>query len=134
MKNKTTFITTILCLLPLVISMAVYDKLPDQIAIHFDSAGNPDSYLPKAIAAFGLPVLFMLINLYTHFRVNQDPKVSNASHALKNVSRWAVPCGIDCCCADNALLINGGGDSYSNDRYGDGWYYHCALRQLSAQV
>jgi uncharacterized membrane protein len=72
-------------------SVVVYHQLPDQIAIHFDSAGNPDNYLPKAAAAFGLPVFLMLINLYVHFRVNKDPKAANASHALKNVWRWAVP-------------------------------------------
>lgn len=91
MKNKTTIITTIICLLPLIISIVVFDKLPDQIAIHFDSAGNPDNYLPKALAAFGLPLVFMVINLYTHFRVNKDPKVQNASNVLRIVSRWAVP-------------------------------------------
>lgn len=91
MKNKTTVISTIMCLLPLVISIIVYDKLPNQIAIHFDSAGNPDNYFPKAIAAFGLPFFFMAINLYTHFRVNKDPKVQNASNALRIVSRWVTP-------------------------------------------
>ncbi len=91
MKNKTTLITSLLCLLPLAIAIVVYSQLPNQIAIHFNSAGNPDSYVPKAIAAFGLPVLFMLINMYTHFRVNKDPGVANASQALKNVARWACP-------------------------------------------
>ncbi len=91
MKNKTTIMTTIICLLPLIISLVVYDKLPDQIAVHFDSAGNPNNYMHKAIAAFGLPFLFMAINLYTHFRVNKDPKVQNASNALKTISKWATP-------------------------------------------
>jgi uncharacterized membrane protein len=91
MKNKTTIITTLLCMLPLVISVIVYDKLPDQIAVHFDSAGNPDNYFPKAVAAFGLPIFFVAINLYTHFRVNKDPKVQNASNAIRILSRWAVP-------------------------------------------
>jgi hypothetical protein len=38
MKKKSNLhmlvITSVLCLLPLVLSFAVYDKLPDQIAIH----------------------------------------------------------------------------------------------------
>jgi len=65
--------------------------LPQKIAIHFDNSGNPDNYLPKAIAAFGIPILLAAINLYSNFRVNRDPKVENASSAIRSLSRWLVP-------------------------------------------
>jgi uncharacterized membrane protein len=90
-KYKTLIITTILCLLPILLALVVYDRLPAQIAIHFDSAGNPDNYLPRALAAFGLPVLLALINLYIHFRLNTDPKITNASSVLRSLNRWALP-------------------------------------------
>ena len=91
MKNKTTILSTILCLLPMVLSAAVYDKLPQQVAVHFDISGNPDNYVPKVIAAFGIPLLLALINLYTNFRVSKDPKVENASSSLRAITRWLVP-------------------------------------------
>lgn len=91
MKNKTTVISTVLCLLPIVLSVTLYQKLPDQIAVHFNSAGQPDNYLPKAVAAFGLPVLMAIINLYSQFRITQDPKVDHASISLRNFSRWLIP-------------------------------------------
>jgi uncharacterized membrane protein len=91
MKNKSTIISTIVCLLPLALSAMLYSRLPEQIAVHFNSAGVADNYLPKSVAAFGLPVLLAVINLYTQFRVNQDPKNENAAASLKNLSRWLVP-------------------------------------------
>ncbi len=91
MKNKSALISTVICLLPIVLSVALYNKLPEQIAVHFNSAGEPDNYLPKAVAAFGLPVFLAAINLYTHFRVNKDPKAENASAALKVLARWLLP-------------------------------------------
>ena len=89
--NKTLIISTILCLLPIVLGLVLYESLPDEIAIHFDSAGRPDNYLPKALAVFGLPVLLAAINVYLHFRLNSDPRRENASASLKAASRWALP-------------------------------------------
>ena len=91
MKNKPLLISTVLCLLPIVLSVALYSKLPDQIAVHFNSAGEPDNYLPKAVASFGMPIILAAINLYSHFRVNKDPKVENAAASLKVLAKWLVP-------------------------------------------
>ncbi len=94
MKKKldmNLMITTVLCLLPIVLALILYDRLPDQIAVHFDNTGNPDNYFPKAVAAFGLPVLFAAINIYTHFRLNNEPKRQNMSSALRLFSKWTVP-------------------------------------------
>lgn len=94
MKKKldiNLLITTVICLLPILLALILYDRLPDQIAVHFDVSGNPDNYFPKALAAFGLPVLFAAINIYTHFRLNNEPKRQNMSSALKLFSKWTVP-------------------------------------------
>jgi len=90
MKNKTTIISTIVCLLPIVLAIIIYDKLPQQVAIHFDIAENPDNYFPKAIAAFGLPLFLAAINLYSHFRITKDPKVENASASLRGLTMWLL--------------------------------------------
>lgn len=91
MKNKAAVISTGLCLLPIALSVLLYNDLPDQIAVHFDNAGNPDNYLPKALAAFGLPLLLAAINLYSHFRVTADPKVKNSAASLRMLAKWLVP-------------------------------------------
>jgi uncharacterized membrane protein len=75
----------------MVLSAVLYSKLPEQIAVHFNNSGVADNYLPKAIAAFGLPLLFAAINLYSHFRINKDPKSENASASLKSLTQWIVP-------------------------------------------
>lgn len=92
MKNKTLlWITSLLCLLPLVYSAVVYPTLPEQIAIHWNSAGEADNFIPKAIAAFGLPFLFVAINLYSKIRLLNDPKAEGQSQAIKQLSIWLIP-------------------------------------------
>jgi uncharacterized membrane protein len=81
----------IVCLLPLILSFAVYGELPEQIAIHWDIAGNPNNYIPKFLAAFGLPVLLMAINIFSILLLYNDPKRDNASTAMRTISVWLVP-------------------------------------------
>ena len=89
--KKTLIISSLICLLPLVISFAVYNKLPDQIAIHWDDAGNPDNYAAKWVAAFGMPLLLLAIHLIGMVTILHDPKKSNQSAAMRLLSFWLVP-------------------------------------------
>ena len=89
--NSTLIITTLVCLLPVILALALYDKLPAQIAVHFDQTGAPDNYLPKALAVFGLPVFMAAINAFTHFMLDHDPRRENASATMKLVAKWSIP-------------------------------------------
>lgn len=90
-RNSQLLITTVLCLLPIALGIILYNKLPEQVAVHFNSSGAPDNYLPKGITVFGLPVIFAVINLFTHFRLNHDPRSGEASFRLKLAAKWALP-------------------------------------------
>lgn len=93
MKKKIDFlmiITTIICLFPMILSALVYNQLPEQIAVHFDAAGNPNGYASKKFAAFGLPLIFAALNLFTHFMLNSDPKKANTSKAMLLISKWLI--------------------------------------------
>lgn len=59
--KKHTVIGMVLCLLPAVAFFLVYDRLPDQVPVHFDITGQADGFLPKTVAVFGIPALFMVI-------------------------------------------------------------------------
>lgn len=91
MKNKSTLISTLICFFPIIPAIILYNKLPAQIAVHFNSAGIADGYLSKPIALFGLPTLLAAINIYSHFRINKDPKSENASIRLKELLKWLIP-------------------------------------------
>lgn len=53
--DHTLIITTIVCLLPMVLSVMVHQDLPNQAAMHFNAAGEPDNYASKAFAPLSLP-------------------------------------------------------------------------------
>lgn len=89
--DMTLVTTTLVCLLPIILALVLYDKLPDQIAIHWDSAGNPDNYASKAFAVWGLPLLLAGLNMFSHFMIKNDPKKANASMVLKQLGSWIIP-------------------------------------------
>ena len=92
MKTKKTLIlTTLVCLLPLIVGALVYSRLPEQVATHFDLHGNPDGWSSRAFAVFGLPGILLAVNLLMPFLLRADPKHENMSGALVNIVIWTVP-------------------------------------------
>ncbi|MEA4895030.1 MAG: SdpI family protein [Oscillospiraceae bacterium] len=89
--NAQAVLSTLVCLMPIALGLVLYGRLPDQLPTHFDISGNPDSYSSKAIVCFAFPVGFALINLFTHFMLNADPKKRNANAVIRSVGMWAVP-------------------------------------------
>jgi uncharacterized membrane protein len=90
-KDRLLWITTIVCFLPLILSFVLYNKLPELVPIHFNYEGVPNNYVPKAVGAFGLPVLMAVINLFVHFKLDNDPKKMNSPLALKYLGKWSAP-------------------------------------------
>ena len=61
-KNKITIIfANILTLLPIVSGIVLWNKLPPYLPIHWNLAGNADSYGSKAFFVFGLPLIMLAL-------------------------------------------------------------------------
>lgn len=87
----TLVLSSVVCLLPLLFSAAVYRDLPAQLAIHWNDTGVADGFLPKALGAFGLPFLMLAINLICHVSMNSDPKRRGQAKAAVLLGKWCVP-------------------------------------------
>ena len=74
MKSTTKHIilSTLLCILTLAVFLGFYSKLPQSVPVHFDSAGNPNSFWPRNALVFGGPAAFSVINLIVAFRLKDQ--------------------------------------------------------------
>ena len=63
--TKHIVISTILCALTLAVFLAFYNRLPASIPVHFDS------FWPRNVVVFGVPVACVLLNLISGFTVSQ---------------------------------------------------------------
>jgi uncharacterized membrane protein len=89
--NPTAIISTVLCLAPVIFGIAVYDKLPAQVATHFDAHGTANGWMPRALAVFGLPIFFAVMNAVVLFSLANDPKRRNISSSFRALIRWFMP-------------------------------------------
>ncbi|WP_179128555.1 SdpI family protein [Marinilactibacillus piezotolerans] len=91
-RNKQIlWLTTAICLLPAVIGLVLYNQLPEQLPIHWNSAGEIDQTASKPLVIFGLPIFFIVIHLIVLFAVLNDPKKQNQSKWMKRFTYWIVP-------------------------------------------
>lgn len=90
-RKAIIFISSVLCLLPAIFSALVFSELPEQVAIHWNSSGAADNYVHKSIAAFGIPVLFAVINFISKIRLLYEPNQDAQSQVLRQLSIWMIP-------------------------------------------
>lgn len=89
--KKTYIITTIVCLIPIVVGVILYPQIPDRIITHWDAYGNPDGYSNKFVGLFVLPGGILLLNLLFPFLLKIDPKYDNVSDKVKKLTQWIIP-------------------------------------------
>lgn len=91
-RNKKTFIITcIITLLPMLVGFVLWSRLPDEIAVHFDSNGNADGWSSKLFAVVGLPLFLLGAQVLCAFGTMADPKKKNIQDKIFRLILWAVP-------------------------------------------
>ena len=88
--DSTFFITTIACIIPVFFGIAVYKKLPETMAIHWNFSGEPDNFAHKALSVFCLPLICAILNAVCHIAVNFQRRKNSCEKEskLEAVSKW----------------------------------------------
>ena len=71
---KKEWFVPILLVIPFVVSIYLWDQLPDQVPIHFNIQGEADDWGPKWINAFLIPGIAMAIYIFLLIIPVIDPK------------------------------------------------------------
>ncbi len=66
-----------LALVGVVASLAVYRRLPETMAVHWDIDGNPNGWMPRAIGAFFAPVFLLVLWQLMRVLPRIDPREAN---------------------------------------------------------
>jgi uncharacterized membrane protein len=83
-------IAVVSIIVALVASAMVYSRLPDPLPTHFDLEGNPNGWMPRAIGAWVVPAIGLVLWIFTRFIAKilpgGDKKRLNHSSSLSLVS------------------------------------------------
>lgn len=90
-KTKGFWLSVAVCLLPALLSLAFYDKMPDTVVTHWNFKNEPDGYSPKWVAVFLIPSVLFAANILIWFALNAKPKKRGINRHIKGVVLWTLP-------------------------------------------
>ena len=91
MKWKILIITCLVCLLPILLGLALWDRLPDTIAIHFNIHNEPDGFASKGFAVFGPPALMALLQIICCIINDINAFKHGNRKKFEMATKWIIP-------------------------------------------
>ncbi len=88
---STMIAASVVILIPMVVGLLLWNRLPEQIATHWSFGNNPDGWTGKALVVFGLPSLMLAAQWVGVLLTSLDPKVKNADGKPMKLVLWLIP-------------------------------------------
>lgn len=89
---KTIVGSFLLTLVPMIVGILLWNKLPNQIATHFTlNSGQPNGWSSKAMAVYGFPLVMAAVQLFVVVFMNLDKYKRNIGSKVIKVIYWIVP-------------------------------------------
>jgi len=90
-NKKQIIITSIIILLPMVVGLLLWERLPEQIATHWGTSEEPNGFSSKAFAVFGLPGLMLAFHLLCVLVSAFDPNAKKQGPKVTGMLLWIFP-------------------------------------------
>lgn len=90
-RKKMILLTSLLILIPMIVGLVLWNKLPEEIPVHFNSAGEPDNWESKTFAVFFIPLFLLAVHLLMGFITLADPKKQNISDKVFLLMLYICP-------------------------------------------
>lgn len=90
-KWKTFIITSLVCLLPILFGLSLWNKLPETMAIHFNVYGEADNFASKGFVVFGLPVMMVVLQGVSCLIYDLNSHKYGERKKFENVTKWIIP-------------------------------------------
>jgi len=91
-ENKVRLlVSSLVTLLPLLYGILFWDKLPNSFTTHWGADGVADGTSGKAFAVFGMPAIFLLINLLCAFATYFDKGNRGRNQKAMGIIFWIMP-------------------------------------------
>lgn len=90
-KWKSMIVTSIVCLLSVFIGLAVWNELPDTMAIHFNIHNQPDNFASKEFAVLGLPFMMAILQVVCCIINDINAHKYGERKKFETVTKWIIP-------------------------------------------
>ena len=91
-KNKRNLIlSTMVILLPVLVGLVLWNRLPEQMPIHWNASGQVDNWGDKLSVVVGLPAFLSVIHLLGLFLTRSDPGNKGHNEKFLGLVFWICP-------------------------------------------
>lgn len=91
-ENKLkVIISSLVTLLPILIGICLWDKLPENMITHIGADGNADGEMTKIMAVFMLPLICLAIHCLCLFLTSIDKGQKNQNRKALGIIFWILP-------------------------------------------
>ncbi|RKJ40460.1 DUF1648 domain-containing protein [Acutalibacter sp. 1XD8-33] len=91
-QNKGKFlISSAVILLPILAGLFLWQKLPEEVATHFNFRGEADGWSSRTFGVFGLPLILLGAHLFCIILTSVDPKSKNIGSKPISLLFWLMP-------------------------------------------
>ena len=93
LKNQKTkmLITSVIILIPILVGLLLWDKLPDQMVTHWNAKGEPNGWSSKLFTVVVLPLFLFFIHWICIIATKADPKSANHPEKIMVLVYWICP-------------------------------------------
>lgn len=102
---KKGIITSLVTLIPILAGILLWEKLPEQMPIHWGVNGEADGFAGRGFAVFVLPLILLVLHWLCIIATMLDPKNKFQSKKVSGMVYWIAPI--------LSMLVNGATYVYS---------------------
>lgn len=84
-------ISSLVTVLPIIVGVVLWDKLPDLMPTHWGVEGNADQFSSKAFAVFGMPLILLAMHLACCLVTSLDKRGREQNGVILSVVMLIVP-------------------------------------------
>ena len=89
--RRTLIITSLVLLIPVIVGLLLWNRLPDPMPSHWNIHGEVDGWSSKAFTVFGLPALMLALQWVCVLASMADPKYKNYNPKMIKLMFWICP-------------------------------------------
>ncbi len=90
-RKKMILLTSLLVFIPTIIGLILWNKLPEELPVHFNAAGEIDNWESKTFVVFFMPLFLWGTHLLTGFIILADPKKQNIGDKMFLLTLLIIP-------------------------------------------
>lgn len=88
---RTLIITSAIILATMVYGMSQYASLPATVATHWGVNNQPNGWMPKALAVYGIPLIMLVLHWITVGSAMRASRRGNRAPRLERITAWIFP-------------------------------------------